>query len=135
MFISSREPSRLFITGGSTAGHTLPNVPIISLLKKVGWDNLLPRVAERDGAGNHVECWNTILPDLARKFRRYWSVRNLAHAFGVLLGVVQAVILFLQLRPHVVFSKGGYVTVPVVLAAWLCRVPVIVHESDMIGPS
>jgi hypothetical protein len=65
------------------------------------------------------------------KLRRYLSRENLADAFRVLAGIWQAWRLLGRLRPDVVFSKGGFVSFPVVLAAWLRRVPVVAHESDL----
>jgi UDP-N-acetylglucosamine--N-acetylmuramyl-(pentapeptide) pyrophosphoryl-undecaprenol N-acetylglucosamine transferase len=67
----------------------------------------------------------------AGKLRRYFSLRNLLDAFRVLLGIVQALILIGRLRPDVVFSKGGFVSFPVALAAWCWRIPVVAHESDL----
>jgi len=69
-------------------------------------------------------------PIFTGKFRRYFSWRNIVDPFLVFIGFVQAVIILLRFRPHVVFSKGGYVSVPVVLAAFILRRPVILHESD-----
>ena len=68
----------------------------------------------------------------AGKLRRYFSLRNFTDIFRVLLGIVQSLILFCRDRPQVVFSKGGFVSVPPVLAARIFRVPVITHESDTV---
>lgn len=65
------------------------------------------------------------------KLRRYFDVKNFTDPFKVLAGSVKAAHLIGQIKPDVVFSKGGFVSVPVVYGAWLHRVPVIVHESDM----
>lgn len=64
------------------------------------------------------------------KLRRYFSVQNFLDVGRIIAGFFQAIVLMLKLRPHAVFSKGGFVAVPVTLAAWCCRVPVITHESD-----
>lgn len=69
----------------------------------------------------------------AGKLRRYFSLKNGADLFRIPVGVVQAFVKLGRLRPSVVFSKGGYVSFPVVLAAWLRRIPVIIHESDAIA--
>jgi UDP-N-acetylglucosamine--N-acetylmuramyl-(pentapeptide) pyrophosphoryl-undecaprenol N-acetylglucosamine transferase len=65
------------------------------------------------------------------KLRRYFSLENLWDAFRVLRGVVDALAVIRRFRPDVVFSKGGFVSFPVVLAAWLNRIPVVAHESDL----
>jgi UDP-N-acetylglucosamine--N-acetylmuramyl-(pentapeptide) pyrophosphoryl-undecaprenol N-acetylglucosamine transferase len=65
------------------------------------------------------------------KLRRYFSWQNFIDPFFILWGLVQSVALCLRLRPDAVFSKGGFVSVPLVVAAWLLRVPVISHESDV----
>ena len=69
-------------------------------------------------------------PILTGKFRRYFSWRNFVDPFFVLIGLLQSLFILLSFRPQVVFSKGGYVSVPVVLAAFILRRPVILHESD-----
>jgi UDP-N-acetylglucosamine--N-acetylmuramyl-(pentapeptide) pyrophosphoryl-undecaprenol N-acetylglucosamine transferase len=65
------------------------------------------------------------------KLRRYFSWQNFIDPFFILWGMLQSLVLCLRLRPDVVFSKGGFVAVPLVVAAWLLRVPVISHESDV----
>ena len=65
------------------------------------------------------------------KLRRYFSWQNLRDALRVVHGVFAGVALVRRLRPNVLFSKGGFVSVPAVLGAWLCRVPIIAHESDL----
>jgi len=67
----------------------------------------------------------------AGKFRRYLSLRNGIDWLKIPVGILMAIMYMLQIRPRVLFSKGGYVSVPVVLAAWLLRVPVVIHESDV----
>lgn len=71
------------------------------------------------------------LPIMAGKMRRYFSLRNVIDWFKIPVGFFQAFAHIRRLRPAVVFSKGGYVALPVVYAAWLARVPVIIHESDV----
>lgn len=67
----------------------------------------------------------------AGKLRRYFSLRNFLDFFKVVIGFFQAMFLLLKLRPDLVFAKGGYVSVPVTVAAWILRVPVFIHESDV----
>ena len=69
-------------------------------------------------------------PIFSGKLRRYFSLMNLIDPLFVLLGFFQSFFLIIKIWPHSVFSKGGFVSVPVVLAAWILRRPVILHESD-----
>jgi UDP-N-acetylglucosamine--N-acetylmuramyl-(pentapeptide) pyrophosphoryl-undecaprenol N-acetylglucosamine transferase len=65
------------------------------------------------------------------KLRRYFSWENFIDPFRVVWGILQALVLCVRLKPDVVFSKGGFVSVPVVVAAWMLRIPVVSHESDV----
>ncbi len=121
---------RLVFTGGGTAGHVLPVVPLISHFHALGWE--VHFIGSRSGlesrllADAPVRCHQIT----CGKLRRYLSFRNLVDAFRVPIGVLQAVHILTRVRPRLVFSKGGYVSFPVVMAAWLLRIPIIVHESD-----
>ena len=65
------------------------------------------------------------------KFRRYFSYRNVIDFFGVPVSILQAYMVLRKYSPNIVFSKGGYVAFPLVVAAWLLRIPVVAHESDL----
>ena len=123
-------PSIVF-TGGGTAGHVTPNVALINEFKREGWN--IDYVGSN--AGIEKEMIQTLgIPFHAvssGKLRRYFSLKNLLEPFKIIVGIVQAFWLFHKLRPDVVFSKGGFVAFPVVVGAWLNRIPVIAHESDM----
>ena len=69
---------------------------------------------------------------MAGKMRRYFSLQNFLDIFKLPIGIIQSLWLLLVYMPDVVFSKGGYVAVPVVLAAWVYRIPVMIHESDSV---
>ena len=120
----------VLFTGGGTAGHILPNVPLIERLAAEGHSVHY--------AGSGVAMERDLLAALpltyhvlpTGKLRRYFSLQNVRDAWRVLQGIVAGVLLVRRLRPDVVFSKGGFVSVPAVLGAWLCKVPVIAHESD-----
>ncbi|MDR3051137.1 MAG: undecaprenyldiphospho-muramoylpentapeptide beta-N-acetylglucosaminyltransferase [Oscillospiraceae bacterium] len=123
---------RIVLTGGGSAGHVTPNLALIPHLLRAGWDvHYIGTAAglERDLAG--------ALPGVtyhaihSGKLRRYFDLRNLADPFRVLWGAMEAQALLGRLRPRLVFAKGGFVSVPVVYGAWLHRVPVILHESDL----
>jgi UDP-N-acetylglucosamine--N-acetylmuramyl-(pentapeptide) pyrophosphoryl-undecaprenol N-acetylglucosamine transferase len=121
----------VFITGGGTGGHVLPNLPIISLLRRNGWK--VYYIGSADGIESEIipPAGVEFFPIGCGKFRRHWSTKHLTDPFRLVFGFTQALILFRELRPHVVFSKGGYVSVPVIIAAWVYGVPVVVHESDI----
>ncbi|MDR3442611.1 MAG: undecaprenyldiphospho-muramoylpentapeptide beta-N-acetylglucosaminyltransferase [Legionella sp.] len=123
-------PSIVF-TGGGTAGHVVPNMALISNLKQKGWE--IAYVGSADG----IE--STMIKPLgipfhavsSGKLRRYLSVKNLLDPFKIIVGIVQSSWLLHKLKPDVVFSKGGFVAFPVVVGAWINRIPVVAHESDM----
>ena len=120
----------LLCTGGGTAGHVLPMEPIIRHFDALDWQ--VHFIGARSGLearlleGAPVVCHEIT----CGKLRRYFSYENLIDALRVPIGVIQAWWKLGKIRPNVIFSKGGYVSFPVVFAAWLRRVPVIVHESD-----
>lgn len=121
----------LVLTGGGTAGHVMPNLALIPRLRELGWQveyigesrGMEQDLAERAGLPFHG------IP--AGKLRRYFDWKNFSDPLRVLAGLWAGWRLLGRLRPAVVFSKGGFVAVPVVWAAWLRRIPVIIHESDL----
>lgn len=119
-------------TGGGTAGHVTVNLALI------------PRFAEADWQIHYIGSENGIEKQLTApleqltyhgiatgKLRRYLDWQNVKDPFKVIKGVFQAYRLIQREKPNVIFSKGGFVSVPVVLGAWLNRVPVLIHESDL----
>lgn len=123
---------RIVLTGGGTAGHVTPNIALIEALREEGWD--IHYIGTQDGMERDliervpgVEYHS--VP--SGKLRRYFDWKNFTDPFKVMAGSVKAAHLIGKIKPDVVFSKGGFVSVPVVYGAWLHRVPVIVHESDM----
>jgi len=122
---------KILLTGGGTAGHVTPNIALLPGLRDMGLE--IHYVGTRKGMERDLIA-KTGLPYhhiSAGKLRRYFSFRNFTDLFRIKLGFLQALILMMKLRPSVVFSKGGFVSCPVVWAAWLCRVPVAIHESDI----
>jgi len=123
--------TRILFTGGGSAGHVTPNIGLIERCQTEGWGIHY--------AGSERGIEKTIIAPLgipfhhieSGKLRRYFSWQNFIDPFKVLLGIAQAVLLLGRIRPHVIFSKGGFVSVPIVLAGWLRRIPVIIHESDV----
>ena len=122
---------RIILTGGGTAGHVTPNIALLPRLIELGYDI------------HYVGSYNGIEKDLIEPFgvpyhgissgklRRYFSARNFTDPFRVVKGFGEARKLIKDLKPDVIFSKGGFVSVPVVLAGKRSKVPVIIHESDM----
>lgn len=122
---------RIALTGGGTAGHVMPNLALVPELRRQGWE--LFYIGSRTGIEKELLS-RTGIPyyDIAAgKFRRYLSLKNLSDPFRVVQGLFQATSLLRKLRPDIVFSKGGFVSVPVTIGAWLNRIPVILHESDL----
>ncbi len=122
---------KVFIVGGGSAGHVLPTVPVVIALADEGHE--VTFVGTNSGleadliAG--LPCEFRAIS--AGKLRRYLSIENFVDIFRTLRGVCQSLLLVLKTRPHVIFSKGGYVSFPLVLAGWICRVPIVAHESDI----
>ncbi len=119
------------VTGGGTAGHVIPAIPIIERLLEDGlrvtFIGSSSGLEERLVEGLDV----TFHAITTGKLRRYFSLENLVDVFRVFVGIWQAFWLLWRIKPMVVFSKGGYVAFPVVFAAWLNRVPIVAHESDL----
>lgn len=121
----------IVLTGGGTAGHVTPNLALLPSLKADGWN--IEYIGSYQGIEKElVEKENIPYHAISSgKLRRYLSVENLKDPFKVIKGYFDAYKILKRLKPKVVFSKGGYVTVPVVLAASHLKIPVIIHESDM----
>lgn len=122
---------RILFTGGGTAGHVTPNLALIERLLADDWQVAYvgsQRGIERDIIAEIGVAYYAIA---SGKLRRYFAWQNFVDPFWILWGFLQSLVVCMKFRPDVVFSKGGFVAVPLVAAAWLCRIPVIAHESDM----
>jgi UDP-N-acetylglucosamine--N-acetylmuramyl-(pentapeptide) pyrophosphoryl-undecaprenol N-acetylglucosamine transferase len=120
---------RIVLTGGGTAGHVMPNLALLPQLRAAGFDVVYIGSAGVEKGlvtAAHVPFYEIS----TGKLRRYFSVQNVLDVGRIIAGFFQALILMMRLRPHAVFSKGGFVAVPVTLAAWCFGVPVVTHESD-----
>ncbi len=122
---------RIVLTGGGTAGHVTPNMAIIPSLREKGYD--IHYIGSYDGIEKKlIEEMGIPYHGIATgKLRRYFDLKNFSDPFRVIKGFSQAKALMKELKPDVVFSKGGFVSVPVVLAASSKKIPCIIHESDM----
>ncbi|GLC80843.1 undecaprenyldiphospho-muramoylpentapeptide beta-N-acetylglucosaminyltransferase [Lacrimispora brassicae] len=122
---------KIILTGGGTAGHVTPNLALIPSLKERNYD--IHYIGSHQGIEGQLIKRAGIPYDgiSSGKLRRYFDLKNFSDPFRVLKGYWEALKLIKNHKPDVVFSKGGFVAVPVVLAAKHCKVPVIIHESDM----
>lgn len=122
---------KIVLTGGGTAGHVTPNIALLPRLIKAGYQ------VSYIGSYHGIEKELIQAADIpyygisSGKLRRYLDLKNLSDPFKVLKGLGQAIRLLRKLKPDIVFSKGGFVSVPVVLAAKFRKIPVIIHESDI----
>ena len=122
---------KIVLTGGGTAGHVTPNIALIPGLKRMGYE--IHYIGSYDGIEKKlIEDIGIPYTGISSgKLRRYMSAKNFTDPFRVLKGYSEAKSFMKSYRPDVVFSKGGFVSVPVVLAAKKYKIPVIIHESDM----
>ena len=122
---------RIILTGGGTAGHVTPNIALLPRLKELGYD--IHYIGSYTGIEKElIEQFHIPYHGISSgKLRRYFSVQNFTDPFRVLKGFGEANKLIKTLKPDVIFSKGGFVSVPVVMAGKKCHVPTIIHESDM----
>lgn len=121
----------IVLTGGGTAGHVTPNIAMLPRLKELGYE--ISYIGSYDGMERKLieEQGIPYYGISSGKLRRYFDVKNFTDPFRVMKGFGEAKTLLKKLNPDVVFSKGGFVTVPVVIAASRCKIPVVLHESDM----
>ncbi|MBD3330685.1 undecaprenyldiphospho-muramoylpentapeptide beta-N-acetylglucosaminyltransferase [Candidatus Peregrinibacteria bacterium] len=124
---------RIVLTGGGTGGHVIPNLAVIEELKSRGENNIL-YIGSKNGieknlikkAGVDYEGVHT------GKLRRYFSWENFWDTLKVPLGIISSIKILKKYDPDVIFSKGGYVSVPVMAAGYYLKVPIITHESDIV---
>lgn len=122
---------RIILTGGGTAGHVTPNIALLPSLKEEGYE--VQYIGSYEGMEKAlIEDAGVPYHGIATgKLRRYFSLKNFTDPFRVIKGFSEAKRIIKEIQPDVVFSKGGFVSVPVVIAAKQSHVPVIIHESDM----
>ena len=122
---------KIILTGGGTAGHVTPNIALLPRLKELGYD--ISYIGSYTGMEKGlIEQQNIPYYGISSgKLRRYFDPKNFSDPFRVVKGYFEAKKLLKKLKPNVVFSKGGFDSVPVDLAAKACNVPALIHESDM----
>lgn len=122
---------KIILTGGGTAGHVIPNITLMPLLKKQGFS--LFYVGSKNGLEKALVEFEDVpyFGISSGKLRRYFDFRNFTDIFRILKGIWDSYRILGKTKPDVVFSKGGFVVVPLVFAAWLRGINVVVHESDL----
>jgi len=122
---------RIVLTGGGTAGHVTPNLALLDILKANDWD--VYYIGSTNGVEKDIIGATSIPYYKIRcgKLRRYFSWQNFLDPFNLLIGIMQAYNLLRKLKVNIIFSKGGFVSLPVVIAGYLRGIPVVIHESDM----
>ncbi|MCR4691743.1 MAG: undecaprenyldiphospho-muramoylpentapeptide beta-N-acetylglucosaminyltransferase [Lachnospiraceae bacterium] len=122
---------KIVLTGGGTAGHVTPNLAILPKLRELGYE--IHYIGSYDGIEKRLIADYDIpyYGISTGKFRRYFDAKNFSDPFRVLKGFAEARRVLKKIKPDVVFSKGGFVSVPVVRAASTLKIPCIIHESDM----
>lgn len=122
---------KIILTGGGSAGHVTPNLALVPGLKQNGYK--IEYIGTQNGIERKIITSEKIkyYAISSGKLRRYFDVKNFTDPLKVIKGVFQAFLIIKREKPNIVFSKGGFVSVPVVIAAHFCKVPVIAHESDI----
>lgn len=122
---------RIILTGGGTAGHITPNIALIPELKRAGFE--VHYIGTKEGMERQlIEPLGIPYHAVhAGKLRRYLDPKNITDLFRIFRGFIDALAIIAKIKPGVVFSKGGFVSSPVVWAAWVYRIPAVIHESDI----
>lgn len=123
---------KIVVTGGGTGGHIMPALAVAEALQKAEWQ--VTFIGSQTGPEEDAakQAGLRFIGIQAGKLRRYFDFRNLTDIFRVIIGFFQARAILAKLKPAAVFSKGGYVSVPVVYAAAFLEIPVVIHESDAV---
>lgn len=130
--------TNIVFTGGGTGGHIFPGLAVADelrqLCKETGKECRIVWIGSSKGMDRSIieksGSVDTFYGIPTGKLRRYFSLENLVDVFKIIGGCIASFFLLLKLRPAVVFSKGGFVSVPPCLAAGFLRIPVYTHECD-----
>lgn len=123
--------SKIIMTGGGSVGHVVVNTVLIPKLIENNWQIIY--IGSKKGPEKKMikSLKNTTYYSISTgKLRRYISLENIKDIFKIIKGIVEAFIIIKSEKPNIIFSCGGFVSVPVVIAGWLNRVPIIVRETD-----
>ncbi|MBM7646543.1 UDP-N-acetylglucosamine:LPS N-acetylglucosamine transferase [Scopulibacillus daqui] len=122
----------ILLTGGGSTGHVSVNVALIPLLHKNGWE--IYYIGSKYGIEHEIIKKIPFVKYFSistGKLRRYFSLENFKDPFKVLKGSLESYKIIQKIKPDIIFSKGGFVSVPVILAGRLKKIPIIIHESDI----
>lgn len=121
---------KIVLTGGGTAGHVIPNIALLPVLEK---EYDISYIGSIDGIEKElIEAQDIPYFSISSgKFRRYFDLKNFTDIFRVLKGIFDSYKKLKEINPNIVFSKGGYVAVPVTIACKILGIPLIIHESDI----
>lgn len=122
---------KIILTGGGSAGHVTPNIALIEKLLEEKWE--ISYIGSQTGIEKELitKLGIPYYPISTGKLRRYFSWQNFTDPLKIIYGITQALFLCFKLKPDLLFSKGGFVSFPVVFASWCYRIPIIIHESDL----
>lgn len=122
---------KIVLTGGGTAGHITPNIALLPRLAQKGYE--VYYIGSYDGMEKRLMAdFDIPYYGIATgKFRRYFDLKNFTDPFRVMKGFTESRRILKQIQPDIVFSKGGFVAVPVIRAAASLKIPCVIHESDM----
>lgn len=123
--------AKIILTGGGTAGHVTPNMALIPELRKLNFD--IYYIGTKTGIEKKLieDMEVEYFPITAGKLRRYFDLENLTDTARILKGLWQSMKIIRKIKPDIIFSKGGFVATPVVWAAYLSKIPIVIHESDI----
>ncbi len=124
--------NRIILTGGGSTGHVAVNLALIPYLLERNWE--VYYIGSKEGIEvSLIKEFNevTYFPISTGKLRRYMDIKNVKDPFNILKGFMQSRKLIKRIQPSIIFSKGGFVSVPVILAAASRKIPIISHESDI----
>ncbi|MCL2422075.1 MAG: glycosyltransferase, partial [Defluviitaleaceae bacterium] len=122
---------KIVLTGGGTAGHVTPNIALLPALERRGFE--VHYIGSHTGIERELisRCGIKYYGIASGKLRRYFDLKNVTDIFRIVKGLGDAAKLLRRIKPDIVFSKGGFVVVPVAMAARMLGIPVVIHESDI----
>lgn len=122
---------RIILTGGGSAGHVTANLALLPSLMNNGWE--VHYIGTENGIENSIVSKDKVTYHSIRtgKLRRYFDFRNFIDPFNVIIGIIQSYIILRKLKPSIVFAKGGFVSLPVIVSSWALGIPAITHEGDV----
>ncbi|WP_297517702.1 undecaprenyldiphospho-muramoylpentapeptide beta-N-acetylglucosaminyltransferase [uncultured Clostridium sp.] len=121
---------KIIMTGGGSAGHVTPNIALMPKLRELGFE--IKYIGSKKGIEKEIIAKEGLpyFQISSGKVRRYFDIKNFTDPLKVVKGIGDALKILGKEKPDVVFSKGGFVTVPVIIAASMKKIPVVSHESD-----